>query len=472
MTFDTLEKSYRKYLKSGTAAFALLAMLAASPVAQAQKIEEISGTLPDGTAWLISVPTDWNGVLLRDLDYAANSQTERFTDLLSRGYAFAGLARHPMRTWQYDPQREIHNLEAVQTIFEEQYDPEWVLAFGCSGAGFVSLAAAEDFSDRIDGAVVLAAHIPVWIMNSYLDGWFAMQTLLADAYEEAGLGSASDLSIVNMPNGAGSDVRTIGDIQASWRSAVETLGETPEGRARLALAFAIGQWSPWEAADQPFPDPLTSEALADQLVPSALRLTGTVGGQSRVMFENAASGQQLSGNEGIDYAAFYDTASPIMKELVEHLYAEAGLDIGEDIERINSAPRIAASDYALDYWSQPGRTADGDLQVPTIRVHSLGDNSIPYSLMQGYQALVEEKGTTDLYRQSLLKFTDHCGFEASETTALVEVMMERLETGEWPDTSPEALNAVAAELDLGEARFMEEDGWRVEEYNRTWIAGE
>ena len=50
--------------------------------------------------------------------------------------------------------------------------------------------------------------------------------------------------------------------------------------------------------------------------------------------------------------------------------------------------------------------------------------------------------------------------------------MERLETEEWPDTSPEALNAAAAELDLDEARFMEEDGWRVEEYNRTWIAGE
>ena len=176
--------------------------------------------------------------------------------------------------------------------------------------------------------------------------------------------------------------------------------------------------------------------------------------------------------EGIDYAAFYENASPIMKELVEDLYAEAGLDIDEDIERINSAPRITASDYALEYWGQPGRTADGNLLVPTIRVHSLGDNSIPYSLMQGYQALVEEKGKTDLYRQSLLKFTDHCGFETAETTALVEVMMERLETEEWPDTSPEALNAAAAELDLDEARFMEEDGWRVEEYNRTWIAGE
>ena len=117
MTFDTLEKSYRKYLKNGTAALALLATLAASPMAQAQQTEEMSGTLPDGTAWLISVPADWNGVLLRDLDYAANSETERFTDLLSRGYAFAGLARHPMRTWQYDPQREIHNLEAVHTIF-------------------------------------------------------------------------------------------------------------------------------------------------------------------------------------------------------------------------------------------------------------------------------------------------------------------------------------------------------------------
>lgn len=475
MTPEIAEGRHRRHLNSGTAILSMLGVLAFGPAVQAQQasqnegIVEHAGTLPDGTDWLIKVPENWNGVLVRDLDFAAGNEPARFQDLLERGYALGGLARHALRRWQYDPQREIYNLEAVQTIFEEQYDPKWVIQFGCSGGGLVTAASAEDFADRIDGAVVLSAHFPMWIMASYFDTWFAMKALLGEAYVRAGLGSASDLQVVNMPNYTGPDGRTFADIQQSWRSAIETLGATPEGRARIALAFAIGQLSPWQVADEPLPDPVTAEALAELIVPSALRIAEAPGGSSRVMFENAASGQQPSANENVDYAVFFGNASPFMKELVEYLYDEAGLDINDDIDRINAAPRVTASDYALEFWSQAGRTADGDIKVPTIRVHSLGDNSIPYSLMQGYEFLVEEKGNTNLYRQALLEFTDHCKFEAAETTALVGVMVERLETGEWPDTSPEALNDRAAALGTGEVpRFIPEGEWRVGNYNRAW----
>ncbi|MFB0614360.1 hypothetical protein, partial [Aurantiacibacter poecillastricola] len=124
-----------------------------------QRPEELKGTLPDGTAWLIKVPQNWNGTLLRDLDFATNAEFEmtlpRYEDLLNRGYAFAGLARHPLRPWRYDPQYEIKNLERVQDIFAEQVAvPNHVLQYGCSGAGFVSLSSAEAFPDKIDGAVV------------------------------------------------------------------------------------------------------------------------------------------------------------------------------------------------------------------------------------------------------------------------------------------------------------------------------
>ncbi|MFS8174730.1 MULTISPECIES: hypothetical protein [Halomonadaceae] len=82
--------------------------------------------------------------------------------MLNRGYALAGTARHPLRDWQYDPAREVANLDLVLDRFEKTYEgPEHIIQFGCSGAGHTALAVAEDFSDRVDGAVALSAHTPV-----------------------------------------------------------------------------------------------------------------------------------------------------------------------------------------------------------------------------------------------------------------------------------------------------------------------
>ena len=361
------------------------------------------------------VPDNWNGRLLRDLDFASfihvPGYAPRYDDLLARGYAFAGLARHPLRLWQYDPQREILNLQTVQDTFAQlEREPDMVMQYGCSGGGLDSLASAEDYPDKIDGSVA------------------------------QGLGQASDLTVAGLPNaGAGGD-RNLDAIRASWKSAIENAGKTPEGRARLALAFAIGQWSPWMVEGTDLPDTSDTAAMADMVVKSAMRNAGNVGGTARLLFENAASGQQLSGNEGVDYAAFYANAAPAMKQLVEALYAEAELDLQADLATVDAEPRIAASDYALDFWAGDGRTTTGELEVPAIRIHMLGDWAIPYSLMQGYEALVEQAGTTDLYRQALVQGTGHCEFMAAESSVIVEILAERIETGTWPEVTPEALN--------------------------------
>tara|TARA_R110000782_G_C14818697_1_gene413606 strand:+ start:11447 stop:12835 length:1389 start_codon:yes stop_codon:yes gene_type:complete len=454
---------------------ALAASLAAPVSAQDKTpFREHSGVLPDGTSWLIRVPENWNGRLLRDLDFASfihdPGYAPRYEDLLARGYAFAGLARHPLRFWQYDPQREILNLQTVQDTFTQlESEPDMVMQYGCSGGGLDSLASAEDYPDKIDGSVVLAAHTPVWIMNSFLDGWFAMRALLAEDFVAQGLGQASDLTVAGLPNaGAGGD-RNLDAIRASWKSAIENAGKTPEGRARLALAFAIGQWSPWMVEGTDLPDTSDTAAMADMVVKSAMRIAGNVGGTARLYFENAASGQQLSGNEGVDYAAFYANAAPAMKQLVEALYAEAGLDLQADLATIEAEPRIAASNYALDFWAGDGRTTTGELEVPAIRIHMLGDWAIPYSLMQGYEALVEQTGTTDLYRQALVQGTGHCDFTAAESSVIVEILAERIETGTWPEVTPEALNTAAAALETGsDPRFVEFGDWRVGAYNRPW----
>jgi hypothetical protein len=50
-------------------------------------------------------------------------------------------------------------------------------------------------------------------------------------------------------------------------------------------------------------------------------------------------------------------------------------------------------------------------------------------------------------------------------------MLQRVRTGEWPDATPDGLNAVAATLKTETpARFMERAGYEVRKYNRGWVA--
>src|SRR5918992_1691421 len=71
--------------------------------AQSVAFQEIGGTLPDGTEFLIRVPQNWNGTVINDLDYAQSPNSAFRMYWLSQGYATSGTERHPLRRYQYDP---------------------------------------------------------------------------------------------------------------------------------------------------------------------------------------------------------------------------------------------------------------------------------------------------------------------------------------------------------------------------------
>ena len=127
----------------------------------------------------------------------------------------------------------------------------------------------------------------------------------------------------------------------------------------------------------------------------------------------------------------------------------------------------------MEYWSAPGRTIVGDPKIPVIRLHSLGDYQIPYTLMLGYEDLVAENGNSDLLRTALIRSTGHCtesAISTAESTAAIEVLNRRLDAGEWPSTEAKDLNALANSLGTGTpARFMPLGGHDVGEYNRAWV---
>ncbi|MBI2818401.1 MAG: hypothetical protein HYX73_00340 [Acidobacteria bacterium] len=449
------------------AVMAALFGLPQQAAAQAQFTEE-SSTLPDGTEYRIRVPANWNRVLIRDFDYAAAddnypgaNDNARSLYLLKQGYALSGTKRHALRRFRYDPAREIANLDRVLDLFEARFGrPDRVIQYGCSGGGHMGLAIAEDFSDRVDGVIATGAHTPVWIMNTYLDGWFALKALIAQ-----------DLDIANLPPDFPSEIgnQLTGTTPTTWRRAIDAAQQTPEGRARIALAFTVGQWPAWVNNLTPQPNLEDVAALQHSMYHSAYQMAENPGGTARVMFENAADGKQMSWNTGVDYRELFENGNEFFKRAVRRLYVEAGLDLEADLRRINEFPRIEASDYALEFWNAPGRNVRGDPKIPMLRMHEIGDPSVPVSLVQGYEAQMRAHGKEELFRAAFVNAPGHCNFRVAESAAAIEIMMRRLDTGKWERTDPDELNKLAESLGTGTTpRFTSIDRFKQVKYNRVW----
>lgn len=441
-----------------------LAVLTDSAGAQVSYTEE-GGTLDDGTRYLIRVPSNWNGTLIRDLDYATGANGQRYLYLLEQGFAVSGTARHERR-WAgfYDPAREIRHLDTVLDLFEARFrKPDRVIQYGCSGGGAVGLAVAEDFSDRVDGVIATGAHVQVWLMNTMLDGWFVLKTLIAP-----------DLTIVDLPDEPGLRPQHV-PIAFAWRQAIDDAQKTPGGRARIALAVAIGQWPDWTDPHIPNPDRNDVAALQQSMYLTLVHryaAPGDIGGRSRYMFENPAGlrSAQLSWNTDVDYGEFFENGNEAQKRAVRELYREAGLHLEADLEKLEKSPRISADTEALEYWSAPGRTVEGNPRVPLLRMHEIGDPVVAVSPVQGYDVLVLKNRKNELYRTAFVEAPTHCGFTIAETGAAIEVMMRRLDTGRWESTEPQDLNALAGSLDVEGtvSRFVPFEPYENEKYNRTW----
>ena len=97
---------------------------------------------------------------------------------------------------------------------------------------------------------------------------------------------------------------------------------------------------------------------------------------------------------------------------------------------------------------------DGNLRMPVVTVNGIGDNISPVSGQEAFERAITAAGKGDLLRQIYTNTAGHCGFSAGETVAAVEALSARVATGRWGDTSPSALNAAAAAVATGPARFV------------------
>jgi len=393
----------------------------------------LAGVLEDGTPFEFVVPADWDGTVVVALDFVGPGPTDELTQrLLGEGVARGGTTR-AVTGW--DIASAIDDQAEALARFEEAYGPaRHAVASGTSMGGFVSAGVAQEHPDAFDGAVPmcggLGGSVAQW--DQKLDTVFVLEELVAPG-----------LPVLEVD-----DVPT---AQQAWISALTAAQQTPEGRARIALAAAIGQLPAWGVqpdGTQPPPPSRHDDAGLQEgaflaLAGGPLPYIGQAMSSRRAL--TAVAGGNPSTNVGVDYARQLQTADPQARQLVRDLYRQAGLDLDADLGALAAAPRIAADPAARDRFAQ-GIVFDGQLEVPVLTLSPTGDQISTVAQQQYYESLVRRAGSASLLRQTYTETVGHCTFSAAEQQAAIDTLVQRVDTGHWPATSAPAMNRRAAAL--------------------------
>jgi hypothetical protein len=295
------------------------------------------------------------------------------------------------------------------------------------------------YPDRFVAALPHCGGLLGWsaYLNTNLDVAYLLKTLLDPT---------ADLPLVHIP-------RDDTALTARWTALIENAQRTPQGRARLALAAAVGQAPVWTAANRPEPAADDAAAREEATYRTVLDFSRQFTALRRRLEEPA--GGATSWNTGVNYADLFAKADETDRRTVSQLYREAGLSLADDFRTIARAPRVAPEAGPLEYVRKM-YPFDGKIAMPVLGMNSTGDPYVWSAIDSGYLAAVRRAGREDLLRLTYVHSAGHCAFSGAERVATFQVILERLDTGRWPDTSAAALNARAAAVNLGLQRFSDE----------------
>jgi Prolyl oligopeptidase family len=395
-----------------------------------------TGAFGDGSTYLIQCPSGaWNGTLfLYSHGYVVPGSANPAQDvsdpvtqswLLGNGYAIAG-SSYAITGWAV--KSALTDQVATVNTFDQTYGrPSHTIAWGASLGGMITAGLIQDdpnlFSAALPLCGVLSGGVATW--NTALDAAFAFQQLIAPS-----------VKIVHI-----SDADAAANLTAG-EEAIAAAQQTPQGQARIALAAALGDTPGWFTPLSPEP---AATDYAAQEVNQYLwdtEVTFPFVLDFRSQLEDVAGGNP-SWNTGVNYVT--DLAKSADLAEVQALYKAAGLSLSKDLQTLNSAPRISADPFAVTYLAQ-NVAYNGEISVPTLTVHTIGDGLVVPENEQAYRSVVDRDGNGALLQQLFVDRAGHCAFTPAEIVTSMKVLLNRMSTGHWNVPSPAGLNAEAASL--------------------------
>ena len=365
------------------------------------------GVLPGGAHWDAAVPANWNGtLLLYSRGYSANLGAPEAAPklhrqaLLDAGYAIAG-SDYGASGWALE--QAVPAQQATVAAFAARHGkPKRVIAWGSSMGGLVTTALAERRGSGIDGGVAMCASIggALGMMNMALDGAYAFRTLIAPD---------ADIRIVDVDDDRANGQR----VAAALAKAMQT----PEGRARVALAGVLAGIPGWTSRDGAEPAPTDYRAQVNEIAKAFV-----MGVYLPRTDQEKRAGGAFSWNSGIDYRA--QVALSGRQPLLAALYREAGLDLDADLAKLNAGQRVTAKPAAVAYM-RAHYTPNARPLVPLAAVQMIGDGLTSPSLQRGYAEAA--KGAESLW----VRGAGHCSFDTPTVLAAIRHVEARIERGRW-----------------------------------------
>ena len=414
--------------------FLMAAMLLLCVVAAEAQVNTLTGALPDGATFLIQVPPNWNGTLfLYSHGYVVPGSPNPATDvgdpatgafMLANGYALAG-SSYASTGWA------IHEALPDQIAVLDQFNtlvgkkPTQTIAWGHSLGGMITAGLIQRYPDRFNAALpmcgVLSGGIATW--NTALDGAFAFKTLLA---------ANTPLQVVNIQNPA-ANLGLVEQLLAVAQA-------SPQGRARIALSAALDDVPGWFAplTPEPAPTDFASQEMNQFLWDSQIDFPFAFAFRADL---EARAGGNPSWNTRVDYRK--QLAHSVDRDEVIALYEAAGLDLDADLDTLNDAARISANPASAQYLEQ-NIIFNGRIHVPVLTLHTTGDGLVEVENENAYRDAVEDVGHERWLRQTFVSRAGHCAFTPAETLTAVQTLVERLDTGKWPQLDDSLLNTEAS----------------------------
>jgi len=413
---------------------ALLLTVARNADAQASLTTK-TGSFPDGATYLIEVPSNWNGTLfLYSHGYVVPGSPNPAQDvgdpvtrafMLANGFALAG-SSYAHTGWAIQ-EALVDQIQVLDTFAADFGKPQQTIAWGHSLGGIITAGLVQNNPTRFTAAQpmcgVLAGGVATW--NTALDAEFAFKTLLAPT---------SPLQLVNITN-PGANLTLSEEILAIAQG-------TPQGRARLALASALGDTPGWFTPLSPKPGPtdFTSQEQNQEQWDSQVDFPFVFAFRAEL---EARAGGNPSWNTGVDYRLQLLKSANLLE--VWALYQTAGLSLEGDLETLNRTARIKANPGSVDYLSK-NIIFNGQINIPVLTMHTTGDGLVIDQNETAYRTIVDLRGNGNLLRQTFVSRAGHCSFTPAETIAAVGTLLTRVETGHWPIVEANLLNAEATSL--------------------------
>ena len=363
-----------------------------------------------GAGYRMEVPSDWNGSLVLWAHGYRGTGLELTVDnhplrpfLIQNGYAWA--ASSYSRN-DYDPTQGAVDTHALSRLFNGTFDrPDRTYITGASMGGHVTGLVAEQWPQSYDGAMPICGVLGDYeLFDFFFDFNVAAQTLsgVDDVFPygsdylsatvpatKAALGPAFPFVL----NASGEQFKSLVELRSG--------GDRP--------LFDQG-WLFWNGVAGDF---LFELGVGD----------GTLPRQPGVAVQNSDVVYQFDTDPNLD------AAESAFNEDVQRLTADAQARHRDGMS--NVAPTT------------------GDLRIPMLTLHTLGDLFVPFHMEQEYARRVADHGASDLLVQRATRDYGHCTFTPTElVTAFVDLVMW-VEIGVKPEGDDVLDPAAVAAPDFG-----------------------